>query len=355
MPDAVIAVCGHHVSVRPDDFNYPARRSTGSSPARRRRRSLTLAAPGRSRGARDGRAVTRSRARRCRWTPRTCPTTRRTRTPPRGRPSSASSSAAAARTTRRPACCARAAGAGTRTRPDRRGGRSTWWPPFAPAGCWCSTPRSATSRAGGVPCSTCSRLAIAATSRSASPVAPTPCSAWTPTSSPRRAPASCSSSARSPRRCSAAPARRRTRRRPSAHALELLEYASAKGVVTRARFEFNQPGETEESAARDARRARALRAGRAQHVGDHRRPAVGVPAGQRRRGRRRRPGSRFGTRIKHPEWWKERVDAHTAATAVVASHELAPQAPATTRTGARGSRSCGTRWPPSSPPTRAGA
>ena len=39
------------------------------------------------------------------------------------------------------------------------------------------------------------------------------------------------------------------------------------------------------------------------------------------------PASRFGTRIEHPEWWKERVDAHAAATAVVASHELAGRAP----------------------------
>ncbi len=35
------------------------------------------------------------------------------------------------------------------------------------------------------------------------------------------------------------------------------------------------------------------------------------------------PASRFGTRIEHPEWWKEHADAHAAATAVVASHELA--------------------------------
>ncbi len=77
-------------------------------------------------------------------------------------------------------------------------------------------------------------------------------------------------------------------RKAVAHALELLEYLSAKGVFTRARFEFNQPGETEESAGGDARRSRALRRRAPQHVGHHRRAALGVPADQRGAGRPRR-------------------------------------------------------------------
>ena len=111
------------------------------------------------------------------------------------------------------------------------------------------------------------------------------------------------------------------------HALELLEYLGAKGVVTHARFEFNQPGETEETAAEtlDALEAFAARVPNTsvtvdaqtwafQPVGD---PEADVDT----------PASRFGTRIQHPEWWREHADSRTLATAVVASAELAGRAP----------------------------
>lgn len=116
-------------------------------------------------------------------------------------------------------------------------------------------------------------------------------------------------------------------RRAVTHALELLEYLSAKGVVTRARFEFNQPGETEESAAEtlDALERFVASVPNTSVTIDAQAWAflpiheegADVDA----------PASRFGTRIEHPEWWKERLDAHASATAVVASHELAGRAP----------------------------
>ncbi len=112
-----------------------------------------------------------------------------------------------------------------------------------------------------------------------------------------------------------------------AHALELLEYLNAKGVVTRARLAFNQPGETAETAgetldalerfvtaATDTSVTVDAQAWAFMPTGEH---EVDVAA----------PASRYGTRIEHPEWWKEHLDAHEAATAVVASHELAGLAP----------------------------
>jgi hypothetical protein len=125
---------------------------------------------------------------------------------------------------------------------------------------------------------------------------------------------------------------RRTGRAPYpqkavAHALELLEYASAKGVVTRARFEFNQPGETEESAGEtlDALE-RFIIAVPSTSVTIDAQPWAFLPIAEEGADVEA-PASRFGTRIEHPEWWKERTDAHLAATAVVASHELAERAP----------------------------
>ena len=94
-----------------------------------------------------------------------------------------------------------------------------------------------------------------------------------------------------------------------AHALELLEYANAKGVVTRARFEFNQPGETEESAAEtlDALERFVLAVPNTSVTIDAR-PWAYLPVGEEGADVDA-PASRFGTRIEHPEWWKERVDA----------------------------------------------
>ena len=139
------------------------------------------------------------------------------------------------------------------------------------------------------------------------------------------------------------------------HALELLEYLGAKGVATHARFEFNQPGETEETAAEtlDALERFAAAVPNTSVTVDAQpwafqpisEPEADVDA----------PASRFGTRIEHPEWWKEHADSRTLATAVVASAELAGRPPATRATGGRGSRSCSRRSTPSSPPRRGAA
>jgi hypothetical protein len=111
------------------------------------------------------------------------------------------------------------------------------------------------------------------------------------------------------------------------HTLELLEYLGAKGVATHARFEFNQPGETEETAAEtlDALERFAAAVPNTSVTIDAQpwayqpisEPEADVDA----------PASRFGTRIEHPEWWKEHADSRTLATAVVASAELASRAP----------------------------
>ena len=111
------------------------------------------------------------------------------------------------------------------------------------------------------------------------------------------------------------------------HTLELLEYLGAKGVATHARFEFNQPGENEETAAEtlDALERFAAAVPNTSVTIDAQpwafqpisEPEADVDA----------PASRFGTHIEHPEWWKEHADSRTLATAVVASAELAGRAP----------------------------
>ena len=77
-------------------------------------------------------------------------------------------------------------------------------------------------------------------------------------------------------------------RKAVAHALELLEYLSAKGVVTQARFEFNQPGETEESAAETLDALERLVAAVPNTSLTDRRAGLGLPAHQRGGRRRRR-------------------------------------------------------------------
>lgn len=111
------------------------------------------------------------------------------------------------------------------------------------------------------------------------------------------------------------------------HALELLGYLSAKGVVTLARFTFNQPGETRESAQQtlDALE-RFVTAVPNTSVSIAAQGWAFVPAGEEEADIAA-PASRFGTRIEHPEWWKDRADSAQAAAAVVASHELAALPP----------------------------
>lgn len=111
------------------------------------------------------------------------------------------------------------------------------------------------------------------------------------------------------------------------HALDLLQYANAKGVVTAASFTFNQPGETEATAAEtldalerfveEAPNASvSLRAESWAYLPASE-PAADLEA----------PASRYGTRIARPEWWKETVPSEAAAKAVVASRELSERAP----------------------------
>lgn len=111
--------------------------------------------------------------------------------------------------------------------------------------------------------------------------------------------------------------------RAVAHALDLLEYLNAKGVVTDARLTFNQPGETRETAAETLHALEHfVDAAPNTSVSLSAQPWAFLPAGPEEADVRA-PASRFGTRIQHPQWWKERGDAHELATAVVASAELA--------------------------------
>lgn len=111
------------------------------------------------------------------------------------------------------------------------------------------------------------------------------------------------------------------------HTLDLLRYANAKGLATVASFTFNQPGETRETAAEtldalerfvDAVPNTSLRL-QAQ-------PWAYLPAGEPAADGDA-PAQRFGTRIVNQAWWKEAVEAQPAATAVVASRELADLPP----------------------------
>ena len=111
------------------------------------------------------------------------------------------------------------------------------------------------------------------------------------------------------------------------HTLDLLEYANAKGLATVASFTFNQPGETRETAAEtldalerfvDAAPNTSLRL-QAQ-------PWAYLPAGELAADVEA-PAQRFGTWIVNQAWWKEAVEAQPAATAVVASRELADLSP----------------------------
>jgi hypothetical protein len=111
------------------------------------------------------------------------------------------------------------------------------------------------------------------------------------------------------------------------HTLDLLGYANAKGLATTASFTFNQPGETRATATEtldelerfvEAVPNTALRL-QAQSwaylpAGE---PAADVDA----------PAKRFGTRIVNQTWWMDAMDSQPAATAVVASRELADLPP----------------------------
>jgi len=112
-----------------------------------------------------------------------------------------------------------------------------------------------------------------------------------------------------------------------AHAVELLTYASAKGIVTTVLLSFNRPGETEDTAAESLDELERLidslpnttlqlevSSWAFQPSGD---PEADLEA----------PRRRFGTEVLHPEWWKQPLPSRAAATAVVASAELAGRPP----------------------------
>ena len=111
------------------------------------------------------------------------------------------------------------------------------------------------------------------------------------------------------------------------HALDLLQYANAKGVTTAAALTFNQPGETEASATEtldalerfvdEAPNASVTLQAESWAYLPAGEPAADLDA----------PASRFGTRVARPEWWKEPAPSEAAAKAVVASAELADREP----------------------------
>ncbi len=111
------------------------------------------------------------------------------------------------------------------------------------------------------------------------------------------------------------------------HALDLLGYASAKGVLTRVCLTFNQPGETAETAAETLGVLKRFVASLPNtSMVLQAEPWAFVPSGEDDADVAA-PAARFGTRIAHPEWWKEHTASRAAATAVVASHELAGTPP----------------------------
>jgi hypothetical protein len=107
------------------------------------------------------------------------------------------------------------------------------------------------------------------------------------------------------------------------HALDLLTYANAKGLVTVASLTFNQPGETRVSAAETLDALQGfVEAVPNTSVFLQAQSWAFLPAGDPVADIET-PAARFGTRIARPEWWKEPVPAEAAAKAVVASRELA--------------------------------
>lgn len=110
-------------------------------------------------------------------------------------------------------------------------------------------------------------------------------------------------------------------------ALDLLGYASAKGIPTTVYFAFNQPGETRATAAETLDRLRTftqsqpntslqLRADSWAYFPTSE-PAADLAA----------PAERFGTRIAYDGWWREQIASESAAKAIVASSDLADLPP----------------------------
>jgi hypothetical protein len=111
------------------------------------------------------------------------------------------------------------------------------------------------------------------------------------------------------------------------HALDLLRYANAKGIFTAAVITFNQPGETASTAAEtlDAL-ARFVDGVPNTSVSLQAESWAYLPAGEPAADLDA-PASRYGTRVAFPEWWKAAALFEPAAKAVVASSELAGREP----------------------------
>jgi radical SAM superfamily enzyme YgiQ (UPF0313 family) len=111
------------------------------------------------------------------------------------------------------------------------------------------------------------------------------------------------------------------------HALDLLAYANAKGLVTAASFTFNQPGETEITASEtlDVLERFIVEAPNTS-VSLQAESWAYLPAGEPAADLDA-PASRYGTRVAFPEWWKEAGAFEVAAKSVVASSELAGREP----------------------------
>ncbi len=107
------------------------------------------------------------------------------------------------------------------------------------------------------------------------------------------------------------------------HALDLLGYANAKGLLTIAGFTFNQPGETLETADETLGRLEDfVAAAPNSSVYLQAQSWAYLPAGEPAQDVEA-PRQRYGTCLMFPEWWRESIDAEFAAKAVVASRELA--------------------------------
>jgi len=119
-------------------------------------------------------------------------------------------------------------------------------------------------------------------------------------------------------------------RRALDQVLDLLRYANAKGVPAEVDLVFGQPGETRATAAETLDTLEEL-AGSFPNTSLQlaARPWAYVPFGDAETDVES-PARRFGTRIVHPEWWKEETPSFAAAHAVVPSAELADLPPGDT-------------------------
>ena len=107
------------------------------------------------------------------------------------------------------------------------------------------------------------------------------------------------------------------------HAVDLITYANAKGIATTVGLVFNQPGETEETAAETLEVLRQFAAAAPNaSVRVEAESWAYFPYGTEVADIEA-PRQRYGTELTFPQWWKEQRPSEQAAKAVVASTELA--------------------------------